>query len=401
MTKDTMNHTEQKTRVLIVDDSDTVRALAKAYVREGGYTVLEACNGKAGLEICQNNPVDLILLDIVMPEMDGFSLCARLQGDIRFQGIPIIMLSASDDIEFKMRSFELGAVDYITKPVVKGELLARIHTHLTISKLTSSLKQANKELLVHQQELLDGLRAAADLQRHLLPRHVPDCKELRFASYFKPCQEVGGDIYNIQRLNSEYLAIYILDVSGHGFSAAMMTALAIQSLSGCALIAKKQGSEGEEESITSPKEVIRELNAEFPIARFNCYMTAVYLLFNTQNHSFRYCCAGHPPLVHMTSEGKISLLDVGGPPAGMDGIWQEGAGQLESGDRLFFYTDGFTEYSNEVGEYYGSQRLLDSMAESCDLPLQAATQNIIGELKHFGNQIAGDDDMALLVVEKR
>ena len=393
--------TEKRRTLLVVDDSEAIRKLIKVYLRDGGYRVIEAVDGQEGLEICGQYTIDLILLDIVMPRMDGFALCARLQNDTRFQDIPIIMLSAREDVQSKMQAFELGAVDYLTKPVVKGELLARIRTHLSISQLTISLQDANRELLVQQQQLLQGLHAAAELQKHLLPKRVPDCKKLRFASYFNPCQEVGGDIYNVQRLNSDYLAIYILDVSGHGFPAAMMTALATQALSGATAITKKQGPDGEAQRVTSPGEVIWELNKEFPIARFNRYMTIVYLLINTKDSTFRYCCAGHPPVIHMTDEGKITPLNVGGPPAGMDGYWNEGEGHLNSGDRLFFYTDGLTEYSNEKGELYGTERLLQSMAGGRELPLKDATRNIIGDLKKFGDQADGDDDMALLVVEKK
>jgi sigma-B regulation protein RsbU (phosphoserine phosphatase) len=396
-----MGNSEKQTTILIVDDSEPIRKLINAYLREGGYRVVEAVDGQAGLEFCLQLAPDLILLDIVMPKMDGFSLCARLQNDVNLRQIPIIMLSARDDTESKMRSFELGAVDYIMKPVSKGELLARIKTHLTISRLTYSLQEANRELLVNQEQLLQGLHAAADLQKNLLPKRVPNCKKLHFSSYFNPCREVGGDIYNIQRLDSEHLAIYILDVSGHGFPAAMMTALATQALSGaCTISPPKHGSDEGAAGLASPGEVVWGLNKEFPIDRFNLYLTIIYLLFNTRDFSFRYCCAGHPPLVHVTSEGDVNLLDTGGPPVGMDGTWNEGEGRLERGDRLFFYTDGLIEYCNEGGEFYGQKRLVESMGNSRDLPLQAAVQNVIGELKQFGGQVDADDDMTLLAVEK-
>lgn len=397
-----MGHSEKQSTILVVDDSAAIRNLLTAYLRKGGYRVVEAVDGQAGLESCLQRTPDLILLDIVMPEMDGFSLCARLQNDVNLYQVPIIMLSSLDDTESKMRSFELGAVDYITKPVSKGELLARIKTHLTINRLTYSLHEANRELLVNQHQLLQGLHAAADLQKNLLPKHVPDCKELRFASYFNPCQEVGGDIYNIQRLDSEHLAIYILDVSGHGFPAAMMTALATQALSGASTIVPPKYDVKEEAlSFASPDEVVWELNKEFPIDRFNLFITIIYLLFNTRDFSFRYCCAGHPPLVHVTSEGKVNLLDTGGAPVGMNGTWNAGEGYLERGDRLFFYTDGLSDYSNDAGEFYGQKRLVESMEKGLDLPLQTAVKNIIGELKKFGGQVDADDDMTLLAVERK
>jgi len=388
----------RKNTILVVDDSEAVRILISAFLREGGYTIVAAENGRQGLDCCRQEPPDLVLLDIAMPVMDGFSLCAILQMDEKLCHIPIIMLSARDDVESKMRSFELGAVDYIIKPVSRGELLARIKTHLTISRLTYSLQEANKKLLINQEQLLRGIHAAADLQKNLLPRRVPDCRELHFAAYFKPCEEVGGDIYNIQRLDKKHLAVYILDVSGHGFPAAMMAALATQALSGGTHTLIAQGQAGERPA--SPAQVIRELNREFPISRFTLYLTSIYLLFNTEDFSFRYCCAGHPPLLHMSGKGTVSLLDAGGPPVGMDGVWDEGEGKLESGDRLFFYTDGITEHNSIGGELYGQGLLIDSIEQSHGLPLQEAVQAIVGDLRHFGGQVDADDDVTLLVVER-
>jgi sigma-B regulation protein RsbU (phosphoserine phosphatase) len=394
---------ERKATILIVEDSAVIRVLVRAYLRDSGYLVREAEDGQEGLEACLASAPDLVLLDIVMPRIDGFSLCARLQNNPDLSHVPIIMLSARDDSESKIRSFELGAVDYITKPVNRGELLARIQTHLTISSLTRSLQDANRDLLYHQQQLLEGLYAAADLQKSLLPKRVPDCKGLQFVSYFNPCQEVGGDIYNIQRLDSNHLACYILDVSGHGFPAAMMTALVTQAMSGKpSTVPTKDGVDRRARTI-SPGRVLSELNDEFPLERFNLYFTIIYILFNTTDFSFRYCCAGHPPLVQLSASGKLDLLDTGGPPVGMDGAWEEGSGRLEPGDRLFLYTDGFTEYCDATDEMYGQQRLVGSVENSRSLSLQAAVQDIIADVKQFGGgeEVDGDDDMTLLAIERQ
>lgn len=395
-----MSNDTGKTTVLIIDDSEAIRMLITVYLRTGGYQVLEAPNGQIGLKIVAEKKPDLIILDIAMPVMDGFSVCAQLQQNEELRSIPILMLSALTDTESKMRAFELGAVDYITKPVSKGELLARIQTHLTINRLTTSLQQANKELLIHQKQLVEGLHAAANLQKNLLPRRIPDCKTLSFASYFKPCQEIGGDIYNIQRLDDEHVALHIIDVSGHGFSAAMMTALASQALSYSGTIVTSLAANGKR-TVTPPVTVVQELDKEFPLHRFNLYMTLLYILINTKTNTFRYCCAGHPPAIHIEQNGTIHTLRTGGPPAGMGGEWKEGKGKLSVGDRIFFYTDGLTEYGNEEGEFYSSERLLESMKNTTELPLQAAVQNIIGEIKQFGRQANADDDMTFLAMEKK
>lgn len=234
-----MVQTDTHKTVLVIDDSEAVRILVRAYLQEAGYQVFDAVNGRSGLDICRSQLPDLLLLDISMPEMDGFELCAILQEEEQLRSIPVIMLTGQDKTEAKAKAFDLGAVDYLTKPFSKREILARVRIHLKISSLTRSLQQTNCELRANQEQLMQGIQAAAELQKNLLPKRVPDCKKLRFASYFSPCQGVGGDIYNIQRLDDEHLGLSILDVSGHGFPAAMMTALAAQALCQSGGIVKK------------------------------------------------------------------------------------------------------------------------------------------------------------------
>lgn len=389
--------------ILVVDDSEAVRVLVRTYLQEADYHVLEAVNGLAGLDICRRHPPDLILLDIAMPAMDGFELCAILQKEETLRTIPIIMLTGFDTTEAKTKAFGLGVVDYITKPFSKGEILARIRTHLKISNLNYSLQQANRELLANQEKLLQGIEAAAELQKNLLPKRVPDCQSLRFASYFSPCQGVGGDFYSIQRLDADYLSFYILDVSGHGFPAAMMTALAAQALCPSGGIVKKKGLRNSHETIRPPGEVLQYLDREFPIERFNLYMTVAYLLFDSKRKTFRYSCGGHPPPIHLANRETVNLLDAGGPPAGLGGFvdaWLEGEGTLACGDRIFFYTDGVTHHANSKGELYSQDRLIDSITKSGDLSLQAALQHIVGELKQFADQASPEDDITFLAVER-
>ncbi len=394
--------TEHQETILIVDDEEAVRLSIRLYLEDKGFSVLQASNGQSGLAICRKHFPDLVLLDLSMPGMDGFELCGIVCGDDLLRDIPVIMLTAYESTELKIQAFDLGAVDYLTKPVNNGELLVRIRTHLKINSLTRFLKQANRKLLASQQQIQEGIRAAAELQRNLLPKQIPDCENLRFSSFFQPCEHVGGDIYNIQRLDDRHLAVYILDVSGHGFSAAMMTALATQAISGYHQrgAAEKIESGAGETGISSPVEIVRELDREFPITRFNLYLTIAYLLYDTESHTFHYCCAGHPPPVQVTPEGKVAFLDKGGPPAGMDGIWYEGEGHLNSGDRIYFYTDGLTEYHNEAEELYGQKRLIDSMTAGSSSPLKKAVENILGKLKRFGSQADAEDDMTLLVIER-
>ncbi len=397
-----MNLAKENITILVVDDSEPIRILLRNYLQEEGYRVNEAVDGITGIDSCLVQCPDLILLDIAMPNMDGFSMFEALQKISHLRAVPVIMLSANNSTETKMQAFQLGVVDYITKPFNHGEVIARIKTHLTISQLTLSLQQANQDLLIQQDQLLQGLHAAADLQKSLLPKRVPNCKSLKFASYFRPCEEVGGDIYNVLRLDDEHLAIYLVDVSGHGFSAAMMTALITQALSRSGGIITKTGEDGATETISQPDQVLRELDQEFPIDRFNLYMTIVYLVFNTSTATFRYSSAGHPPPIHISTDG-VTPLDAGGPPVGMGSlksVWENGEGKLAPGDRLFFFTDGITEQGNQQGQQFTEEGFIKSITEGEEASLKKTVQNIARDLKLFTQSSQFDDDVTILAIEK-
>lgn len=133
--------------ILIVDDISVNLKLLSIILEEQEYTVRTSSNGKHALESAETDPPDLILLDIKMPEMDGFEVCKRLKGDSNLAEIPVIFISAFDDTREKVRGFKVGGVDYITKPFKKEEVLARINTHIHIRKLQQELEKHNKNLL--------------------------------------------------------------------------------------------------------------------------------------------------------------------------------------------------------------------------------------------------------------
>ncbi len=384
-------------RILIVDDSIDNRKLLMKTLTRLGHEVVEACDGKEALARSIDLLPDLILLDIVMPGIDGYQVCSALKDDERTADIPVIFLSAKSEVKDKIKGLEIGGVDYITKPFDRGEVLARVQNQLKIRALM-------KDLMDKQARLDEDLKAAAAIQRSLLPQKFPDVENVEIAWKFVPCERIGGDIFNVFRLDDSHLGFYILDVSGHGVPSAMVTVSVSQMLQPhSGYLSKKQTEVSPFYEIVSPREVLDTLDREYPIDRFDKYFTIVYMVLNVHTGHLRYSNAAHPCPVLLHPDGKLDLLDRGGTIIGLDGIvpFEEGELDLQCGDKLFFYTDGLTEYQNDEGHFYGEDRFNALLASLKDQPVGVALELVYESLMQFGNQAKLQDDVSLLGVEFR
>ncbi len=391
-------------RILIVDDSPSVRRLLSLYLKGEDYELIEAVNGREAVRRCRKQRPDLVLSDIQMPEMDGYQLCRRLQQERQTRDIPVIFISARKNAADKVKGLELGAVDYITKPFDRGEVLARIRNQLKIRELTLALLEVNRDLRRKQKHLDEDLQAAGQIQKSLLPEGLPEIPELEFAWRFFPCEQVGGDVFNIHPLDENHVALFVLDVSGHGVPSAMVTVSVCQTLlprTGSAL--KQPVADPPYYRIISPSEVLSRLDGEYPFERFEKYFTMVYLVVNVRDGSVRYSRAGHPMPVVIRRRGGTELLEAGGPVIGVGGgmAFEEGRVTLAPGDRLFLFTDGITEYRHAKGETFGERRFFRELQHSRQSPLDAACQRVIRSMEVFGDGFRPQDDVTLLAMAYR
>jgi sigma-B regulation protein RsbU (phosphoserine phosphatase) len=346
-------------KIFIVDDNLVNRRLLATILKKEGYYMLEAEDGEKAVEMTFKEMPDLILLDIMMPKKDGYEVCAELKGDSRTANIPIIFLSAKTQIEDKIKGLDLGGADYVTKPFDRGEVLARVRAQLKIASLTKEVIKANEELLKKQETLDEDLKAAAGIQQSLLPQEPPDADIVEVAWRFMPCERIGGDIFNMVRLDENHWGIYMLDVSGHGVPSALVAVSASQILRPHQGLLLKKGTKTPPfYEIVSPAEVLNLLDQEYPIERFNKFFTISYIVLNTEDKSIRYSNAAHPPPTPIRGNGEMDLLDKGGTIIGMGGLlpFEEGKKQVHPGDKLLIYTDGIVEYQNKDGEFYGDDR---------------------------------------------
>ncbi len=390
---------EASETILVVDDNSVNRKLLAKILHKEGYRVVEAEDGVAGVDaVFRENP-DLVLLDIMMPKKDGYAVCSELAQDERTGTLPILFLSAKTDPEDKIKGLNLGGADYITKPFDKGEILARVRVHLRMRRLTLDLMEANRRLTENQDRLDDDLKAAAEIQKSLLPPSVVAAAEMQTAWRFIPSHRVGGDLFNIFALDEEHWGIYMLDVSGHGVPAAMVAVSAHQMLNfRTGRLLKKSIPTRPYYEIVSPSEVLSALDLEFPMERFDKFFTLSYLILNRKTGLLRYSSAAHPPPALLRRNGTLELLREGGTIIGLGGVipFEEGRTRLFPGDDLFVYTDGITEYPNVHGKFFGEDRFLRILKNNGQGSIREKVDRVVDALMVFGRGQPPPDDVSLL-----
>jgi sigma-B regulation protein RsbU (phosphoserine phosphatase) len=386
-------------KILIIDDSLEIRALLGRFLKASGYEIGEARNGEEGLRlVCEFMP-DLILLDIIMPDIDGFQVCEKLKADPDSKDIPVIFLSARSDTADKVKGLAIGGADYITKPFDRGEVMARIENQLKIRRLTDALMAANAELMQKQKNLDEGLQAAAGIQQGLLPQKLPKIEHLDIAWKFMPSEKIGGDIFNVLRLDEDHVAFYMIDISGHGVPAALVTfsvSQALQPHTGCTVRHPSDLSCGHE--VVPPSEVLKALDAEYPWERFEKFLTIIYIIIDLRQEDLIYSNAAHPPPMVLHSNGSYDLLEKRGTVIGLDGIvpFEDEQRKLRDGDKILCYTDGVFEIMNDKGEIFGEKRFHELVQSLIHLPVHAMLDEILSAIQEFAGGSKVRDDVSLL-----
>ena len=394
--------TDRQQTALVVDDSESSLAILLALLGEAGLEVLGAQSADEAIEVTEDTVPDIFLLDVMMPGTDGYGLCRLLKQEPRLSDVPVIFITSKTETHDIVKGFEVGAVDYISKPFKKEEVLARVESQLRIRSLTEDLRDANRELTRKQERLDDDLKAAAGIQRTLLPQDsgLPD--RLRIAWRFQPCERVGGDIFNVLRIDERYCAVYMIDVSGHGVAGSLVTVSVTQSLqrlTGAGGSASTRG--GSSGRTMEPSAVPRELDREYPIERFDRFFTMVYLLIDMQEGQVCYSNAGHLSPLLIRKEGRVEALGRGGPVVGVgEGIpYDQEAKPLRRGDRIILYTDGVWERENGRAQLYGEERLRQALLDRLPQSLDEMIGGLMDEVMAFGEQTPLRDDVSLMGIE--
>ena len=369
--------------ILLVDDQPANLQVLMHTLEWFGCKLLVAKNGEAALAIARKVHPDLILLDIMMPGIDGFEVCRRLKADQNTQNIPVIFLSALDETEDKVHGLQLGAVDYIAKPFQPEEVIARVNTHLTIHQLT-------REVQLQKDELEHELKIVAQLQRNLLPQSLPQIEGLKLAVHYETSRYTGGDYYDVVELPNGLLAILVADAEGHSAPATVMMAITCTLFRSCSSCLEK------------PDQILSYINDNLCKVNLESFVTAIYAVYDIQRKKMKIARAGHPFPIRCRSTEKTAeeIQCEGVPLMGFQPYAEVPVTEvaLEPGDRLLFYTDGITDRSNEMQELYGKNRLLSELGTAALNDPEAILSEIMDDLSRFAGNRPADDDQAMLMI---
>ncbi len=392
------------TKILIVDDKKINRELLKGYLVNAGYSqILQAGSGEEALEQAEKEKPDLVLLDIVMPGIDGYEVCRRLKANEQLKDIPVIFLSALTDTTDKIKAFAQGGVDYIAKPFAFEEVQARVQTHLKIYSLQRDLEKHNKHLqqLVKEQKALyrqldEEFNKARRIHERILPDTLPQVEGISFAAHYQPAKKVGGDFYDAIRKDNK-LVIYLSDVTGHGLEGALFSVFVKEAIESYVSLKCDE---------LKPEKILEHLRkqyhqAKYPDDYFVCLFLAV-LDLETMDLSYTGVGFQEAPRAYL-GKGQHKALPSQGLPISsafpqelLD--FRESIITLFPGTTILFNTDGLTEQTVLEKTYY--RRLDKVFKENCHLPPEVILHAINEDFRQFNNgSLQGDDDITFLVMQ--
>lgn len=250
--------------------------------------------------------------------------------------------------------------------------------------------------LQRKQTLIDrDLESAAAIQQSLLPDRSPRIENIQVAWRFEPCEQVGGDIFNIQNMDERKVGLYMLDVCGHGVPAALISVAVSQFLN------SGDGLLGNNCELVSPDIVLNRLDHAFPFERFDSFFSIICMTLDVQEGLLTYGSAGHPPPVLVRSNGSIETLDHRGPSIGIgsEATIDQQSIKLQAGDKILLYTDGLIENRNSAGAFFGKQRFYNVLEKYRNEPVQKIVETVYAMVKEFRQKAKPEDDVSILGVE--
>jgi sigma-B regulation protein RsbU (phosphoserine phosphatase) len=371
--------------ILVVDDTPANLRLLSQMLSQHGYAVRAVTSGPRAIESVRESPPNLIMLDIKMPDMDGYEVTEALKADDRFSDIPIIFISALDEIEDKVKAFRTGGVDYITKPFQMEEVLARTETHLALRGYQRQLQEANRKF---QREL----NLAGKMQASFLPKELPSIQGWQLSARLAPARETSGDFFDVFRLPEGRYAILIGDVVDKGSGAALFMVYC------WSLIRTYAG-----EHPHHPERVFECVNRRIKMdTDADQFVTAFYGILDPRSKELIYCSAGQNPGIWLNRHDPDLIRHVPrtGPPLGVipGQSWRREVLQLAAQDLLVLYTDGITEAQNPDGEFFGEGRLVGAIQASMSPSIGKIEDGILAAVSAFADLAEQFDDIALVSI---
>ena len=388
--------------ILIVDDIPANLNVLCQTLESEGYNIIAATSGESALQIAARSQPDLILLDIMMPGLDGFETCRRLKENKSLADIPVIFITAKHETESLVEGFQVGGVDYITKPFQHEEVRARVRTHLTIKQLQDSLREAKDELQKAYNQLeadnarkTEELETARVIQQGFLPASVPELPYLEIAAFQRPATEVGGDYYDFFPQADGKLIFAVGDAVGHDVGASLMVAATKTAL----LTIDEPDIQ---EKINKMNTILKQINSHRLI---NMALTLIELSYDANSNTLhaKAIGGGMPPLYILRSNGDVEEITVKGLPLGVmeAARYTSTEFQLKKSEVLISMSDGLLERLNDKDEMLGDVRLVAEIQQAGKT--QPSSEGILAALVKSGddwsNNTPQNDDVTLVVLK--
>jgi sigma-B regulation protein RsbU (phosphoserine phosphatase) len=369
-------------RILIVDDvKANIDVLVQAL--RDDYKLSVALNGESALRSAEKNPPDLVLLDIVMPGIDGYEVCRRLRAAPHTRETPVMFLSALEEAANKARGFEIGGNDYLTKPFEMLEVKARVRSLLKAKAYTEAVRE----------RIASELRIAREIQLGILPADISACTQgtgLDISAVLEPAKEVGGDLYEVLRTDDGRVVVAVGDVSGKGIPAALFMAVASTLIR---MMAQR---------LKTPEEIVLQvsdaLTAQNPR---NLFVTLFCAVFDPQTARVTCASAGHPSPVLLRPGSAPSLpfrssTMVAGILPGMEVGSQ--TLELRPGDTLVLYTDGVTEAFSPEEVLFGDARLIAQLTREPGGKAAETVASVLRAVRQHAGDYPQSDDITIVAV---
>ncbi len=384
-----LGHAPRSGRILIVDESKSSRAILARHLERQGHVVCQAEDGRVALDILRQAPFDLLVIDVMMPTMNGYQLLETVKADPRLSSVYVIVISSLDDTRSIARCIQLGAEDYLPREFEPVILRARIESCLEKRAL-----KAQEELYVAavrevERDLFAGLSEGAEYVRRLLPPRL-DGPSLRSDWVFIPSRSLGGDVFGYHWLESGRLALYLLDASGHGIGAALysvtiMNILKTQSLAGT--------------DFGNPASVLAHLNAAFQMeGQNNLFLTAWYGVWDAGSRALSYASAGSHPAILIQPGGGTEHLATASIAVGLDPAseYRTAETRIAPGSRLYLFSDGAFEIPTGEGGMLGLDGLVDILRATRVDAGSSFLKDLVGNLRRLSDQDRFLDDVSMV-----
>lgn len=369
-------------RVLLVDDAKTNLDILVEGLK-GDHKLSLALNGEMALQIATRTPPDLVLLDIMMPGLDGYEVCRRLRQMPETAEVPIMFLSSLEEVGDKTLGFEAGANDYLTKPFEMLEVKARVRSLLKAKAYNDAVKE----------QIASELRISREIQMGMLPHDFTAVEKsygVRIGAELDPAREVGGDLYGVCAAAPDRLVVFLGDVSGKGIPASMFM---VRAISLARLLAR---------DIAEPERILARLNDELSVDNPSyMFVTFQCAVFDPSSGRLAMANGGHcRPVLLRHGEPPAWAVDKLGTALGFeeDLEFQRTEITLKPGDSIVFYTDGVSEAFNPESECFGDERLLAGLDALSGKPPAEITAGLLEKVRTHAGTAQQSDDIAILTL---